>query len=167
MPGEPGKRVSLVGAVALCALLTGCGSGTEGTAAPKTAPAAVSPEATPSPSETSSPRATPSPSVTASPQATHLPRAKDGGRLRACRDATCEVLVSDGQSITLDGTWGLAPVEVTVEDGSVTFNSVTGSGMRLTLSEQTPDQGGPSSIDDITFEVVAVQGRKAVIKIGH
>jgi hypothetical protein len=77
------------------------------------------------------------------------------------------VLVSDGQTIKLNDKWGLWPVEVTVEDDSVTFNTGTASGMRVTMSEQTPDQGGPSTVDGLDFEVLAVQGKKAVIRITH
>lgn len=77
------------------------------------------------------------------------------------------MLVSDGQVITLDDKRGLAPVEVTVEDDSVTFNAVTASGMQISMSEQTPDQGGPSTVNDVNFEVLAVQGKKAVIMITH
>ncbi|MGN9781239.1 hypothetical protein ACTMTF_07425 [Nonomuraea sp. ZG12] len=77
------------------------------------------------------------------------------------------MLVSDGQTIKLNDKWGLWPVEVTVEDDSVTFSTGTASGMQVTMSEQTPDQGGPSTVDDLDFEVPAVQGKKAVIRITH
>ncbi|MEO3799104.1 hypothetical protein [Nonomuraea sp. B1E8] len=59
------------------------------------------------------------------------------------------------------------PINVTVEDDSVTFHAFTASGMQVTMSEQTPDQGGPSTINDVSFEVLAVKGKKAVIKITH
>jgi hypothetical protein len=77
------------------------------------------------------------------------------------------VLVSNGQTIKLNDKWGLWPVEVTVEDDSVTFSTGTASGMQVTMSEQTPDQGGPSTVNDLDFEVLAVQGKKAVIRITH
>ncbi|MEO3873734.1 hypothetical protein ABGB18_33400 [Nonomuraea sp. B12E4] len=160
MSGGSTKRMALMGVVAVFGLLTGCGSAAEQAASPAAAPETPSSPA-PSSSVVSSPPATPS------PQATSLPKAKDGKKLRACRDAGCEVLVSDGQTITLDDRWGLQPVDVSVEEDSVTFHVVTGSGMQATMSEQRPDQGGPSTINDVSFEVLAVQGKKAVIKITH
>jgi hypothetical protein len=156
MPEELIKLAATVGAVAFSALLTGCASEPERTAAPITTPKATPATSTPI-----------SPSATTSLRATGFPRAKDGSKLRACRDADCEVLVSDGQTITLNDEFHLAPVDVTVEDGSVTFKSVSASGFQSILSEQTPEQGGPSSINDVSFLVVAIQKNKAVIKIGH
>ncbi|TDD13458.1 hypothetical protein [Nonomuraea diastatica] len=156
MPGGPTRRMALVSAVTVAGLLTGCGSVPEETAAPAGAPTTSSTSPAPS-----------SPPATPSPTATPFPKAKNGTKLRACRDAKCEVLVSDGRTITLDARWGLAPVAVSVEDDSVTFHVVTASGMQATMSEQTPDQGGPSTINDVSFEVLAVKGKKAVIKITH
>ncbi|TKK91426.1 hypothetical protein FDA94_01145 [Herbidospora galbida] len=69
--------------------------------------------------------------------------------------------------ITLGDKWGLSPVEITVEDESVTFYSVSTSGAQMSIAGQTPDQGGPGTINDVNFEVLAVQGKKAVIMITH
>jgi hypothetical protein len=156
MPSELIKQALTVGVVAVSVSLTGCGSEPEGTAAPTAAP-----KTTPAVTAPISPTATPSPS------ATGFPRAKDGRRLRACRDATCEVLVSSGQSIILNDRFGIPSVDVTVEGGSVTFRTVSASGFQSTLSEQTPDQGGPSRINDVSFQVLAVRGKRAIIKIAH
>jgi type IV pilus biogenesis protein CpaD/CtpE len=156
MPGAHTARTALAAAAAV--LLAGCASAPEEAASPAGVPA--------SPAATST-SASPSPTLTPSPTATPLPKARNGTRLRACRDATCEVLVSDGQTIRLADRWGLMPINVTVEDGSVTFHASTASGMQLTMSKQTPDQGGPSTVNEVSFEVVAVKGRKAVIKITH
>ncbi|TDE49040.1 hypothetical protein E1295_20700 [Nonomuraea mesophila] len=163
MPGAHTRRTALVTAAA-AVLLAGCGPAPEEAASPADAPsspAATSPSAPPSTAPTASPTLTPSPT------ATPLPKARNGTRRRACRDAKCEVLVSDGQTIRLAAKWGLLPINVTVEDGSVTFDAYTPSGMRLTMAEQTPDQGGPSTVNEVSFEVVAVKGKKAVIKITH
>ncbi|MEO3793800.1 hypothetical protein ABGB14_26610 [Nonomuraea sp. B10E15] len=158
MPGVPTRRMALVSAVTVAGLLTGCGSPAERTATPATSPPPSAPEASP-------PSSTPSPSAT--PTASALPKARNGTKLRACRDAKCEVLISDGRTIRLDDKWGFMPINVTVEDDSVTFHASTASGMQVTMSEQTPDQGGPSTVNDVSFEVLAVKGRKAVIKITH
>ncbi|WP_165974940.1 hypothetical protein [Nonomuraea deserti] len=166
MPGGPTRRMALVSAVTVAGLLTGCGAPAEETASPAAAPATSPTSPAPSSPAPSSPVAS-SPSATPSPTASSLPKARNGTKLRACRDAKCEVLVSDGRTITLDARWGLAPVQVSVENDSVTFRMVTASGMQATLSEQTPDQGGPSTINDVDFEVLAVKGKKAVIKITH
>lgn len=155
--------------VTAAVLLAGCGSAPQEAAAPESAPSSSvasspPPSASPSsPSPSSSPSASPSPSPTVTP----LPKARNGTDLRACRDAKCEVLVKDGQRIRLADKWGLLPIDVTVEDGSVTFHAYTPSGMRLTMAKQTPDQGGPSTVNEVSFEVVAVKGKKAVIKISH
>ncbi|MFI7452919.1 hypothetical protein ACIBQX_35920 [Nonomuraea sp. NPDC049714] len=161
MPGRSIKQVTVIGAVAFSGFIAGCGSGAEPTASP-----AAAPTRSPAAPASSSPTAS-SPPATPLPRATPLPKAKNGTKLRACRDARCEVLVSDGQTIKLNDTWGLWPVKVTVEDDSVTFSTGTASGMQVTMSEQTPDQGGPSTVDGLDFEVLAVQGKKAVIRITH
>ncbi|MFI6501625.1 hypothetical protein [Nonomuraea typhae] len=161
MPEVSTSRVAWAGALALSAVLVGCGSGTKEAAAP---PAT----ATPVPSQiTQTTQTTPSPSPSLAPKPKPLPRAKDGKNLRACRDARCEVLISDGQTLTLSPEWGLAPFKVTVEDDSVSFYGSALDGTQISMSEQTPDQGGPSKINDVTFRVVAVRGKKAVIKINH
>jgi hypothetical protein len=155
MPGVLIKQAVAVGIVAISASLTGCGSDPERTAAsttPKTTSAAPAPSSS---------------SATPSPRPTGLPRAKDGKRLGACRDANCEVLVSSGQTITLNDKFRVPPVHVTVQDDSVTFQSIGADGFQSTFEGQTPDQGGPSTINGVSFQVVAVRGKKAVIKIAH
>lgn len=149
MPTVTGTGAALASAAVMTVLLTGCGSTPE--------PAAASPTAsTPPPS-------TPAPS----PSPTGFPKAADGDDLDACRDADCEVLVHDGDKIRLNDKWGIEPIDVTVEDDSVTFKRVTAGGMQITLSRQTPDQGGPSRINDVALGVTAVQNKKAVISIKH
>ncbi|MFG1941616.1 hypothetical protein [Nonomuraea sp. NPDC048826] len=158
MPGTHSGRAALLAAAAV--LIAGCGSAPQEAAAPvSTPPSPVSS----SPPPSASPSATRSPSLTATP----LPKARNGTKLRACWDAKCEVLVKDGQSIRLADKWGLLPIDVTVENGSVTFRTYTLSGAQLTMGEQTPNQGGPSTVNDVNFEVVAVKGKRAVIKISH
>ncbi|TDD84617.1 hypothetical protein E1293_12520 [Actinomadura darangshiensis] len=152
MPTVTGTRAALAGA-AMTVLLTSCGSTTP-------EPAAASPSA-------STPVSAPAPSPS-SPSPTGFPKAADGDDLDACGDAECEVLVHDGDKIRLDDGLGLAaPLDVTVTGDSVTFTSVTAGGMRATLSHQTPDQGGPSRINDISLAVIAVEDRKAVITVEH
>ncbi|WP_157250424.1 hypothetical protein [Nonomuraea typhae] len=159
MPEVPTGRVAWLGVVALSAVLVGCGSTTEEAAAPTT----TTPAATPPTPTTPSPSA----SLAPKPKPTPLPRAKDGRSLRACHDARCEVLVTDGQTITLNDKWGLTPIEIAVEDNAVDFTCSTIDGMQVNLMRQRPDQGGPSKINDLTFRVIAVKGKRAVVKISH
>ncbi|TDD46377.1 hypothetical protein E1286_21180 [Nonomuraea terrae] len=167
------QPVVRAGVVAVCLLLAGCGSGG---GEPVTAPAPTSVSSAPPEPETPTAPETPpereAPSEPESPSAAEPPRdagalqARDGARLRACRDADCEVVVADGQSVELAPKWGLGTVEFTVEDGAVSFTSFSG-GMMATFGEQTPNPSGVSSVNGIDVRVLAVQGRRAVIRISH
>ncbi|PZG18519.1 hypothetical protein C1J01_14805 [Nonomuraea aridisoli] len=165
--------------VAVCLVLAGCGSGAEDPfGAPETPSVSSTPlelETPPDPETPTAPETPPDPedlsepersSAAEPPQGAGLLRARDGARLRACRDADCEVVVADGQSVELAPRWGLGTVEFEVEDGAVTFTSFDG-GMMATFGRQTPNPSGVSSINGIDLRVLAVQGRRAVVRISH
>ncbi|GAA3019213.1 hypothetical protein [Streptosporangium longisporum] len=158
MPKASPTGMAWAGTAALFVLLMGCATAPKEAAPKETAATATTQQPPPS--------ATPSPTPTTTPPKP-FPKAKDGKKLRACRDARCEVLISDGQTITLNPEWNLPPINVAVENGSVSFFGTTLDGTQISMLEQTPDQGGPSKLNDVSFGVVAVRGAKAVIKIAH
>lgn len=76
----------------------------------------------------------------------------------------------ESTGVTMPGTRGgraALLIGVLVEDGSVTFQAYAPDGSRITMAEQTPDQGGPRRLNGIKFEVVAVKGKRAVIKLSR
>lgn len=95
-----------------------------------------------------------------------LPRAKDGTNLRACYDGRCEVLVTKPVDITLNGRRGVDILFVTaIDSDGVDFQTISASGFTGNLLEQRPDQGGPSTINRLAVSVVAISGRRAVIRL--
>ncbi|QKG26348.1 hypothetical protein [Actinomadura verrucosospora] len=120
----------------------------------------------PTPSGTKTAPPTPT-SPSPSPSRTGLPHPKDGHDLSACRDARCEVVVSSGDRLVLAPKYRIGPVRINVAHGSVDFRSTSADGFQTEFLDQTPDQGGPSTFNEVDFAVTAVQGKKAVIKLTH
>lgn len=106
--------------------------------------------------------ASPAPVISVTPTRTTRPplTAADGSRLKTCADGTCEVIVKNGDSLPNKG--GAGPVQVSVSAGSVTISTTSGSGFSSTL-------GGPvgttQQLNDQVFEILAVQGRRAVLRL--
>lgn len=165
-----GQLVVRAGVVAACLLLCGCGSDeVVPAAAPETtevaSPRVSLPEAeAPRPAGTSSAPAMSSDS--GPPRNPALQRPRDGSRLQACRDADCEVVVADGQTVRLAPGFGMSSVKVMVRDGAVSFTS-RGDGMMATFGEHRPGGSDVSSINGVQFRVLAVRDDRAVIRISH
>lgn len=116
------------------------------------------------PAKSSPPAATPS---TASPTATPFPHAANGSHFQACADGRCEVLVTHRVRLPVH-CCGLSFLEVTrIRPEGVDFQGVAGDGTLLQLSDQTPDQGGASTIDNLSVAVIALDRHRAVIKLSR
>ncbi|MGW4400376.1 hypothetical protein ACWEHA_34220 [Amycolatopsis nivea] len=142
--------LAAAGATAAC-------SGPTTTPPPSSAPASIS--ASPASSSTA-------PTTSAAPKP--FPAAADGTNLRACADGDCEILVTGPTTIRFAKSLGMSSLDITaVSPAGVDFQSVSPSGMVMSAREQTPDQGGPSTINKLSFEVIALEGSKAVVRFTH
>jgi hypothetical protein len=151
---------AILAALGVAGATAACGGST-------TAPSATPPPS-PVPASTSasavSSSATPTTSTTPKP----FPAAADGTNLRACADGDCEILVTGPVTIRLAKGLGMRSLNITaVSPAGVDFQSTFPSGMVASATGQTPNQGGPSSIDKLSFEVVALEGSKAVVRLTH
>ncbi len=132
-----------------------------------TAPPAT-PPSPPVPARTSASAASSSAAPTTSAAPHPFPAAADGTNLRACADGDCEILVTGPVTIRLAKGLGMSSLDITaVSPAGVDFQSVSPSGMVASATGQTPNQGGASSIDKLSFEVVALEGSKAVVRFTH
>lgn len=123
-------------------------------------------DTTTSPLESPSAAAPPTSAVPSSPAAVPLPRAADRTDVQACFDGSCEILVSEPVDIPLDGSLGIGALSVTAIDSSgVDFQSVSPSGFVSSFLDQKPSQGGPSTMNELAISVVAISGKKAVIRL--
>lgn len=140
-------------AVALLTLafaVTGCDTVVSGT------PRAAAPIGTSVPTTTTTRTTT----TTTTPP---LPGAKDGSNVRACFDGTCEIAVAGPLDIPFDGRYGVYGISVVaIAPGGVDLMGSTG-GMTGNFLSQRPDQGGPSTLNELSFSVVAISGTTAVI----
>jgi hypothetical protein len=144
-------KVALV-AVGCAAALVACGAPVPKQAAPATPSPSVSPSAAPTPS----------------PSSVVLPRAADGTNVRACFDATCEILVTGRTKIPVDEKYGLATLEVaSISSSGVDFHAVAPDGTQLNASQQRPDQGGASTLNHVRILIVAMNDKGAVIKLSR
>ncbi|WP_309234255.1 S8 family peptidase [Streptomyces lunaelactis] len=123
-------------------------------------PAAGSPSSPPSDSSSaspSSPPSSPSPSVGTG-------QAADGKDLSACLKNTCEVEVTSGDTIRLDGTAGVDEFTVvSVADNTLTFTASSGNGAQQSSGSQTSP--GRSTINDLVVDLISVNGDRAIIRL--
>ncbi len=144
--------LTVAGAVSACG-----GSPTASTTTPPSSPAPASTSATAASSSAA-------PTTSKAP----FPTAADGTNLRACADGDCEILVTGPVTIRFNRSLGMSSLDITaVSSAGVDFQSVSPSGMVVSAMGQTPNQGGASSINKLSFEVVALEGSKAVVRFTH
>lgn len=106
-------------------------------------------------------------SAIASPTATPFPRAANGSNYASCADGKCEVLVTHRVRLPVD-CCGVAFLEVSrISAAGVDFQGVTSGGMSVSFTEQTPGQDGPSTLNHLAIEVIALKGHRAVIKLSR
>ncbi|MEV0774324.1 hypothetical protein ACIBLA_17025 [Streptomyces sp. NPDC050433] len=152
--------VGTVCALALAAALTGCGSDS-GDDAGAPAPAAPSRSAAPSP-------ASPTPAKPSSPPPTPVKPMKPStpAELRACADGSCTVVVTKGTEIPGAASLRAGPFTVTaVGAEGVDLTSVDASGFTSSLLGQRPDQGGPSTVNELSIAVLAIAGDTAKLRL--
>ncbi|MGW3567062.1 hypothetical protein ACWDSL_24870 [Streptomyces sp. NPDC000941] len=147
-------------ALALAAALTGCGSDSDGDAgAPAPAP---SRSVEPSPTSPTPTKPSPSPSPTAvKPMKLSTP-----AELRACADGSCTVVVTKGTEIPRAAGLRAGPFTVSaVGAEGVDLSSVDASGFTSNLLGQRPDQGGPSTVNELSIAVLAIAGDTAKLRL--
>ncbi|MDW6058889.1 hypothetical protein SAZ11_13660 [Streptomyces sp. FXJ1.4098] len=148
-------------ALALAAALTGCGSDS-GDDAGAPAPAAPSRSAEPSPA---SPTPT-KPSSSPSPTAVKPMKLSTPAELRACADGSCTVVVTKGTEIPRVAGLRAGPFTVSaVGAEGVDLSSVDASGFTSNLLGQRPDQGGPSTVNELSIAVLAMVGDTAKLRL--
>ncbi|WP_137982057.1 hypothetical protein [Streptomyces violaceusniger] len=147
--------------LALAAALTGCGSDSGGdTGAP--APTAPSRSAEPS---LASPTPT-KPASSPSPTAVKPMKPSTPAELRACADGSCTVVVTKGTEIPRADGLRAGPFTVSaVSAEGVDLSSVDASGFTSNLLGQRPDQGGPSTVNQVSIAVLAIVGDTAKLRL--
>ncbi len=148
--------------LALAAALTGCGSDSGGdTGAP--APAAPSRSAEPSPASPTPTKPSSSPSPTA---VKPMKPSSTPAELRACADGSCTVVVTKGTEIPRAAGLRAGPFTVSaVGAEGVDLSSVDASGFTSNLLGQRPDQGGPSTVNELSIAVLALVGDTAKLRL--
>lgn len=93
-----------------------------------------------------------------------LPTAADGTDLEACSDGSCEVLVSSGDVVEIDG---LGRVEVDIDEDMLQVASRSDNGQGTTSSMSASGNAGKLLVlNDQEFTVVAVKDGQAVLRVG-
>ncbi|WP_369166463.1 hypothetical protein AB5J49_00605 [Streptomyces sp. R28] len=163
--GAAGTAGTVCALLALAVTLTGCGSDSGGEAGPP-APATPSRSAEPSPA---SPTPTPTPtkpSSTPSRTAVKPMKPSTPAELRACADGSCTVVVTKGTEIPRAAGLRAGPFTVSaVGTQGVDLTSVDASGFTSNLLGQRPDQGGPSTVNELSISVLAIVGDTAKLRL--
>ncbi|MBO0820862.1 MAG: hypothetical protein J2P26_08450 [Nocardiopsaceae bacterium] len=95
-----------------------------------------------------------------------LPSAADGTDAGACADANCEVRLSHAVTLTMHcGECGIATLRMSVSSDGVDFDGTATDGTLVGADDQLPNQGGPSTFNQVSMAVVAFNGKEAVIKL--
>jgi len=145
--------------LALAAALTGCGSGSgddKGAPAPSTpSPSAEPSSASPTPTKPSS-----------SPTAVKPMKPSTPAELQACADGSCTVVVKQGTEIPRADSLRAGPFTVTaVGAEGVDLSSVDATGFASNLLGQRPDQGGASTVNELSIAVLAIAGDTAKLRL--
>ncbi|WP_407564574.1 hypothetical protein [Streptomyces sp. 184] len=158
-----GAAGSLCAALALAAALTGCGSdwgdiaGASGSATPSRSaePSAASP--TPAPTKSS---------ASPSPTAAEPMKPSTAAELAACADGSCTIVVTKDTEIPAAPGLRAGPFTVTdVGAAGVDLTSTDPSGFVASIHDQLPDQGGASSINELSIAVLAIAGDTAKLRL--
>lgn len=148
--------------LALAAALAGCGSDSDGDAGASSASAASSRSAETSSASPTPTKSSASPSPTAVKPMTPSTRAE----LRACTDGSCTIVVTEGTEIPRAEGLRAGPFTVTaVSADGVDLRSVDASGFISDLLGQRPDQGGPSTVNELSIAVVSIVGDTAKLRL--
>ncbi|MBO3681420.1 hypothetical protein J5X86_41605 [Streptomyces sp. NEAU-YJ-81] len=86
--------------------------------------------------------------------------------LRACADGSCTVVVTKGAEIPRAAGLRAGPFTVSaVGAEGVDLSSVDASGFTSNLLGQRPDQGGPSTVNELSIAVLAIVGDTAKLRL--
>ncbi|GAA2406763.1 hypothetical protein GCM10010420_38530 [Streptomyces glaucosporus] len=167
-PARPLGRTrgrGLATAVALCAaglLAAGCGSpdgdGADDRAKRRDTPSSSSA----SPAASASPA---SPGRRSSPSASPSPTYKATKDLSTCYDGACTVEVREGTVIPFGDGVRLPDLRIDKVGPSGVDMTASEAGTMLHLGGQSPEQGGPSRLNETDVEVLAIDGDTTVLRI--
>ncbi|MEO3829853.1 hypothetical protein [Actinomadura sp. B10D3] len=93
--------------------------------------------------------------------------AKDGTRLAACMDATCEVEVRDGQKIPLDPKYGLKPVKVDLRGNRAIFTLEDARNPKTKTVMDVAGTNSTASYNGITFRPRMTKNGNAIVDVSH
>ncbi|CAL9513307.1 hypothetical protein [Streptomyces sp. enrichment culture] len=86
--------------------------------------------------------------------------------LQACTDGSCTVVVTEGTQIPRADGLRAGPFTVTaVGAEGVDLSSVGPGGFTSNLLGQRPDQGGPSTVNELSIAVVSIVGDTAKLRL--
>lgn len=86
--------------------------------------------------------------------------------LRACADGSCTVVVTKGSEIPRAAGLRAGPFTVSaVGAEGVDLSSVDATGFTSNLFGQRPDQGGPSTVNELSIAVLAIAGDTAKLRL--
>ena len=146
-------------------LTAGIAAATASLAAPPPSPAADAPASAP-PSPSASPEPSSSTSSSPSSSTSAAPSAEDDGA-KECADADCEIKIHDGQTITLDKKYGVAPIHIGIEGSRVTF-TIRGSGSSMKSTVDAGWRGDTSATyNGITLRPRQNRDGTMTLKISH
>lgn len=149
-------------------LLAGCGADGSPGSAPggATRPSAASASASSEASPSFSPPLPATPSPTVGPPSgapgSGLPRAVDGADVAACADGSCEVRVRAGDEVRFEDRIGLDTFTVVSVGNGALWHRAGDGGSRLAGSVSAP---GHVQLNQLTVEIIAVEGDRAVIRM--
>ncbi|WP_326795639.1 hypothetical protein OG946_09185 [Streptomyces sp. NBC_01808] len=153
-----------VALLALAAVLTGCGSDSDDAKASESATPSRSAEPSPQ-----SPTPTPTPTPTTpppSPTPVKPLKPSTQAELAACTDGSCTVVVQKGAEIPAVPGLRAGPFQVTgVGAEGVDLTSTDATGFTSSLLGQHPDQGGASTINELSIAVVTITGDTAKLRL--
>ncbi|MGW2702981.1 S8 family peptidase [Streptomyces sp. NPDC001340] len=134
----------------------GCGAGLADAAktVESVSKGAASPTSSPDPA---SAPASPSPSAGDG-------QAADGTDLGACFDNACEVEVTGGDTIQLDGKAGVDELRIdSVADNTLNFTGSSGNGAQRSSSSQTAP--GQSTVNNLVVDLISIDGDRATVRL--
>lgn len=88
-------------------------------------------------------------------------------KLRGCTDGSCTVVVKKGSEIPEAPGHRAGPFTVSAvsEAEGVDLTSVSASGFTSSLLGQRPDQGGASTVNELSVAVVEIAGDTAKLRL--
>ncbi|WEV27122.1 hypothetical protein OYE22_19410 [Streptomyces sp. 71268] len=149
--------------LALAAALTGCGSDSGGDAG---APGSAEPSRSAEPSPASPTPSPTKPSASPTPTEVRPMKPSTPAELRACADGSCTVVVTKGTQLPRAAGLRAGPFTVSaVGADGVDLSSVDATGFAANLLGQRPDQGGPSTVNELSISVLAITGDTAKLRL--